>query len=611
MLNNASTVEPAAQSKNAASGTSSVWIANYAGLSHFDPATKRFRLWDRNRGLPINAASAIIVADDSSCWISTRAGLVHGTPFDDTLGLRFRTYNAADGLQSTDFSGLSRLKTRDGHFLFGTVTGLVEFDPKTLTDNQDKPPVLLTGFQVFNRDIALDTDLATITTIPLDYRENVVGFEFAALNYIRPEWNRYAYKLDGFDQEWVYCGNKHEAHYTNLDPGTYRFIVRAMNNDGVWSDKFVSVALVIAPPFWRTTWFMALVTAILIASLYVSHKLRVRHIHERNRILEEQVKERTHVVAAQRDELQKAYEHLQHAQVQLVQSEKMASLGQLTAGIAHEINNPINFISGNIEPLKRDLEDVLSLMRDYEALLHTSNDQAEIDRLRAALEKKREELQIPALLEEVAALMKGMQEGATRTSTIVRGLRNFSRLDQNALKEVDIEEGLESTIALVESRWRGRIVIQRDYDQNARRIECYPGELNQVFMNLLSNAIEAIPHSGTIRIATERQADLVKITVKDSGEGIDAVTLSRIFEPFFTTKPVGTGTGLGLSISYGIIQKHHGTIELESTPGAGTTAIVTLPVAQTTSERHPERSEGSRLEVADQVAVRDPSLRSG
>lgn len=592
MLNNASTVVPASISRHAAGGQNSVWILNYAGLVHFDPVTHRFRLWDRNRGLPINSASALLVAPDSSCWISTRSGLVHAVPFDDTLGLRFRTYNAADGLQSTDFTGLSCLTSRDGHFFFGSVSGLVEFDPGALTDNQDKAPVRLTGFQVFNRPFALDTDLATIQTIPLDYRDNVITFEFAALNYVRPGWNRYAYKLEGFDNEWVYCGNKHEANYTNLDPGTYRFIVRATNNDGVWSDKFVSVALVIAPPFWRTTWFAAVVFCVILLSLYSGYRWRIRTIEARNRQLESQVAARTKEVAAQRDELQKAYEELKQAEVQLVQSEKMASLGQLTAGIAHEINNPINFISGNIEPLKRDLDDLLALLDTYEGLLKADASPEEIEQMRKAVEAKRQEIQLPSLLAEVRMLMNGMQEGATRTSTIVRGLRNFSRLDQNALKEADIEEGIESTIALLASRWRGRITIERLFDPAARQIECYPGELNQVFMNLLSNAIEAIANTGTIRISTERQGDSVRIIVKDSGEGIDPAALPRIFEPFFTTKPVGAGTGLGLSISYGIVQKHHGTIEFETGSASagrsgGTRAIVTLPVTQSPGTRQP------------------------
>jgi signal transduction histidine kinase/ligand-binding sensor domain-containing protein len=603
LLNNASAIHPAAGTRSDRGAERSVWITNYAGLIHFDPQGKdgvsaKFQLWDRSRGLPTNSASAVLTGDDSSCWISTRSGLVHAFPFEDTLGLRFRTYDAADGLESTDFSSLSAIQKHDGKIMLGTVNGLIEFDPHTISDNPVKPPIVLTGFKLFNKPVSLDTDIAALSTIPLEYRDNVISFSFAALNFIRPEWNKYAHKLIGFDREWVYSGNKHEASYTNLDPGTYQFVVRGTNNDGVWSDKMISVTLVIAPPFWRTTWFSALCGVLIFASIYSGVRLRIRSIKAHNRNLEQQVRARTSEVAAQRDKLRKAYDDLKQAEVQLVQSEKMASLGQLTAGIAHEINNPINFISGNIEPLKRDLDDILSLLEEYERLLVSSSEPDAIECAREAVERKREEVQLPHLLAEVRMLMAGMAEGAARTSTIVRGLRNFSRLDQNALKLVDIEEGIESTIALLQSRWRGRISIERSYDSAMGQIECFPGELNQVFMNLLSNAIEAIPNAGTIRISTKRAGDLATIVIQDSGEGIDAAVLTRIFEPFFTTKPVGSGTGLGLSISYGIVQKHHGTIEFESAPASGTRAIVTIPVVQPASTDEVRNTpQSSRLPV--------------
>lgn len=270
-------------------------------------------------------------------------------------------------------------------------------------------------------------------------------------------------------------------------------------------------------------------------------------------------------------------DNLKDAQSQLIQSEKMASLGQLTAGVAHEINNPINFVSANIKPLKDDLADLIKCIRLYKQTVKEKGLENEFEEV----EKFNAQTDIEYVLTEVNDLLKGIEEGASRTSEIVKGLRNFSRIDQHDVKKANLNEGVESTLTLLHSTYRDRIEIIKEYG-NIPEIECFPGQLNQVFMNLLSNAVQAIKGEGKIFIKTFTRENNVIISIKDTGPGMTEEIKSKIFDPFFTTKEVGKGTGLGLSISYGIIEKHNGKMEVFSSPGEGAEFIITLPLLQKT-----------------------------
>ena len=274
-----------------------------------------------------------------------------------------------------------------------------------------------------------------------------------------------------------------------------------------------------------------------------------------NANLEQRVEERTAQLAASNDDLAAALGELRQAQVQLVQSEKMASLGRLVAGVAHEINNPVSFISTSVAPLRRRLERVAA---------------AAPAELRQALEEA----------EEIVSIMA---RGAERTAAIVQDLRSFSRLGEATRKPVDLGEGIDTSLRLLESRWRDRITVHRDYGQ-VPQVECDPGQLNQVFMNVLANACDAVAEggnvSGNIWISTRLDGDGVEVAIRDDGPGIAPEVLGRIFDPFFTTKDVGGGTGLGLAISHGIVAAHGGRIDVESTPGVGTTVRIRLPIVQ-------------------------------
>lgn len=306
-------------------------------------------------------------------------------------------------------------------------------------------------------------------------------------------------------------------------------------------------------------------------------------VREQNIVLEAKVTERTEALQQTNQVLENALSDLKNTQTQLVNSEKMASLGQLTAGIAHEINNPINFVTSNIIPLRRDLQDLMTLLDAYGAL-HQSDQDREIQLQQ--IKRLEKELDFDFLKEEIGILLTGMEEGAKRTAEIVKGLRIFSRLDESDLKKVNINEGIDSTLILLNSSMGGKIDLLRNFDPDAY-IECFPGKMNQVIMNITNNAIQAIlenenaVHRGEIEITTKSETDLVRISIRDNGPGMSEETKSKIFDPFFTTKQVGHGTGLGLSIVYSIIEAHNGKIEVESTPGIGTTFHILLPKQHT------------------------------
>lgn len=277
------------------------------------------------------------------------------------------------------------------------------------------------------------------------------------------------------------------------------------------------------------------------------------------------------------EELQTAYEDLQEAQTQLVHSEKMSSLGQLTAGVAHEINNPVNFIYGGIQALQLSLKDLLDLTSKYQAFYHT-NDQNTKLKVSDEIRELQEEIELDELKDDIIQMMNDIKIGAERTAEIVRGLRNFSRLDETSLQVADIHEGIDSTLVILSAQLKNGVQVNKKYCNDLMPVQCYPGQLNQVYMNILSNAVQAMDEDGgEITITTSKTQDSIRISFKDNGPGIPEAKQQKIFDPFYTTKEIGKGTGLGLSITYGIIEKHKGNISVKSKVGQGAEFIITLP----------------------------------
>ncbi len=280
------------------------------------------------------------------------------------------------------------------------------------------------------------------------------------------------------------------------------------------------------------------------------------------------------LIKANRD-LKEVNSKLSDAQSKLIQSEKLASIGQLAAGVAHEINNPIGFIFSNFGTLEQYLEDLFQMLDAYEQAEASVSDSAALARIRSL----KADLDIDYLKEDIPNLMRESRDGIQRVRKIVQDLKDFSRVDaRQEWESVDLHAGIDSTLNIVNNEIKYKADVVKHYGA-LPEVQCLPSELNQVFMNLLVNAAHAITaERGTITISTGVEGPNVWVEVADTGAGIAQENLKRIFDPFFTTKPVGRGTGLGLSLAYGIVQKHGGRMEVSSELGVGTRFRITIPI---------------------------------
>lgn len=335
------------------------------------------------------------------------------------------------------------------------------------------------------------------------------------------------------------------------------------------------------------TWHELYVSPVRDAAGYLTHVLGIKTDVTKRREAEIKIAEQTRTLKASQQALEeqsralrKTNEMLRENQTQLVHSEKMASLGQLAAGIAHEINNPIGFIRSNLATLTEYTEAFKALFAAFGRLTEAART-GDVELGQSALDEieqlqRKEDLRF--MLDDVDLLLAESLNGAERVKEIVQNLKSFARIDEAEIKEADVNEGLRATIRMLWNELKYKCTVHERL-QPLPPIRCFPGQLNQVFMNLLVNAAQAIPEHGEITVETEATDTDIVIRISDTGVGIPPENLPRLFNPFFTTKPVGKGTGLGLAISYGIIKKHKGRIDVTSEVGRGTTFTVCLPLA--------------------------------
>jgi signal transduction histidine kinase len=295
-------------------------------------------------------------------------------------------------------------------------------------------------------------------------------------------------------------------------------------------------------------------------------------IEDLSRGLEDKVRVRTEQLRTANEELRSAYRDLQATQLQLIQREKMASMGQLVAGVAHELNNPIGFISSNVATLADFVQRLRGMLETYQETALPEIDRSRVD-------ARRQELKVDYALKYLDPMISGIREGAERTRKIVGDLRVFARTPDDVWQPVDLHEELDSSLTLLNHLLKDRIAVVRKYG-TLGPVECVRSQIDQVFLNVLANAAQAIPRMGTITIETRREGSMAVIDIADTGPGMAPETLRRVFDPFFTTKPVGEGTGLGLSISYEIVTKHGGEIRAQSPPAGGAVFTIRLPVAR-------------------------------
>jgi ligand-binding sensor domain-containing protein/signal transduction histidine kinase len=541
-----------------------LWIGTSGGgLCRYDYNSKSFSTPGRTRQNPWNAVFSIREDNSGNLWLGTDKGLSCYFPEKN----EFVNYDENDGLQGNHFAtgfkdqGCS-FKGKDGILYFGGDNGLTYFDPAQIHPNKYIPPVVITQFKIFDK---LQPGKNEDSEIVLNYDQNFFSFEFAALNFTNTSKNQYAYQLEGFDPNWIKSGSRRYAGYTNLGPGTYTFKVKGSNNDGVWNDKGISIKVIILPPWWRTWWAYVIYALLLIAGVLAFDRYQKRRV-----ILAEREKAHKKELA-QAKEIEKAYHELKTTQAQLIQSEKMASLGELTAGIAHEIQNPLNFVN-NFSEVNRELI-------------------GEIKEERVKDKNERDEKLEDELLNNIDQNLEKISHHGKRADAIVKGMLQHSSASGGQKELTDINALADEYLRLSYHGLRAKdkefnTIMKTDFDETIGKINIIPQDIGRVLLNLYNNAFYAVSekkkqqpngYEPTISVTTKKINNKVEITVKDNGNGIPKKVLDKIFQPFFTTKPTGVGTGLGLSLSYDIVKAHGGELKVETKEGEGSEFIIQLP----------------------------------
>ncbi len=542
-----------------------IWFTSYGGgLSRLDVAAGSFRHFGVADGLANVDAYQAIFDNDGLLWIPTNSGLFSF----DRKQERFQRYGVEYGLQSLEFNGGSVAKSASGELFFGGVNGFNAFFPSQLRSNAVPPDVAITDFLLFNErvlpgpDSPLETGIADAKEIRLRHDQNAPTFRFAALHFKRPESNQVRYRLEPLQPQWIDAHDIHEASYTNLEPGEYTFRVIAANSDGVWNEEGASLKVVVLPPWWRTWWAYLLYACALTGSVFgVDRTQRARIARRQREKLQEQELEHA-------KEIETAYNQLQQTKEQLVQQEKLASLGSLTAGIAHEIKNPLNFVN-NFAEVNAELADELE-----EAIA-----KGDIDGARA-------------VLSDLRGNATQIAKHGKRADSIVRSMMQHARGETTEREVVAVNEFLEEYVNLAWHGMRARdhgftAEVVRRFAPDAGSVSVQPQEVGRVVLNLLNNAFHAVQekaefagpaYAPAVTVTSRREGGHVEIRVADNGNGIPPHLREKIFEPFFTTKATGEGTGLGLSLSHEIVtQGHGGSLTVGEAPGGGAEFTIRLP----------------------------------
>jgi signal transduction histidine kinase/ligand-binding sensor domain-containing protein len=550
-----------------------VWLGTWqGGLARYDVNNKKIKIYTRDDGLPSMSVQAILPHTKSnSLWLSTFEGLSRFDVKTET----FNNFSLADGIQGLLFADGGALITKDGHYVFGGNNGVTIFKPEEIGKVSTPPRVMLTDFKLFNKSVlpgegtVLKKPIFETEQFTLKHDQNNISFEFIAIHYSNPSKNKYAYKLENYDNEWLEVGSLHTAFYPNLPPGDYVFRVKAANDQGVWNEKGVSVKITVLPPWWKTLWaYLGYALLFGVAVFFMDRYFR-------HRVLEKEREKNRNRELEQAKEIQKAYSNLEQAhealkatQNQLVQSEKMASLGELTAGIAHEIQNPLNFVN-NFSEVNKELADEL-----IEAA-----EKGDLDEIRQ-------------LADSIRLNEERIRAHGKRADSIVKSMLMHSRSNSGQKEPVDLNALVDEYVRLSYHGMRAKdkefnVALDTTYDDKLGKVNVIQQEIGRVILNLVNNAFYAVSEmkkrSGAgfepkVSITTRVYDNGVEIIVMDNGTGIPESIKEKIMQPFFTTKPTGEGTGLGLSLSYDIIKAHGGEIKLETPGDGGTRFIVRLPV---------------------------------
>ncbi len=589
-----------------------LWVGQL-GLYLFDYKLNKFSLYTNKGGLSNEFIRGITQDKHGKLWISSNNGIVRFNPDDYSV----KKFNVMDGLQGLEYEPNAYMKANDGEMFFGGTKGLNTFDPDKIKSNRFIPPVYITNFQIFNKEIIpgekgspLKNDISVTNKINLAYNQSSISFDFAALNYVTSENNQYAYKLEGFDENWVASSSQRKAMYTNLDPGQYVFHVKASNNDGVWNNKGASVTIVITPPFWETWWFEILTLVIIVGGAYSYYRHRIDSIKEQRANLEKQVKERTAEVVHKAEELQGVNEEL-HAQSEEL-SKQAHDLKRLNTELEKQKEQELEkaVAQGKFEIASEVLHDIGNAMVGFGSHLHRINRTLEQNNLEtmknlALFLKGKQEVIASVLGEDKAAALISITEGISKTqinnqeeiSTAINELLNIITHIQEILniqsqfvrghegvherKPVNLIHLLDNCKSMLFASFEKKeIQFSINIEPGSYIIKGDHTKLMQVLLNILKNSIDAIDIDSVekkICMSMKSIGTSIALVVVDNGQGFDEETGLKFFERGFTTKE--GSTGLGLYNCRSIVESHAGSLEIKSEgPGMGaiTTIIFTL-----------------------------------
>ena len=565
-----------------------IWLTSSLGITRIKNGV--VENIDFRSGLPDNAIFNFLPDNEGYVWLTSNIGLIRAKKqeLNDYLGnkidqIDWKVYDEGDGMINRQCVGARHTSfTPDGRLLVPSLGGLIEIDPKNITTNEILPSVVI--HQVLRDDI-VQKESQSHTFEPGNHR---YIFEYSGLSLVAPEKVEFKFKLNGYDKEWIIAKGDRKAYYTNIPSGEYTFQVIASNNDGVWNNIGDSYSFTITPFFFETAWFRILSLMALSLFIWGLINWRTSAARKRSEELETEVASRTTDLKKTNIKLGQSLENLKSTQSQLIQSEKMASLGELTAGIAHEIQNPLNFVN-NFSEVSGELIDEMNLEIE-------NGDLSEVK----------------AISSDIKQNLEKISHHGQRASSIVKGMLDHSRSSSGEKVLTDINQLADEYLRLSYHGLRAKdstfnAKYETTFDESLPKINIVPQDIGRVILNLINNAFQAtqdltgfnekkdqahkdvtdsIKQSDTsnlkglapkVVVTTKNLGNKITISVADNGPGIPDEIKDKIFQPFFTTKPTGQGTGLGLSLSYDIVKAHGGELVLTSSPGEGSTFTIQLP----------------------------------
>jgi ligand-binding sensor domain-containing protein/signal transduction histidine kinase len=540
-----------------------LWAGTDVGLYQYDELKDQLTQFNSPLfSMGIEMILNILEDDQHNLWVTTANGILKISANRE----RIQLFNADYGILSSNWNWLNNYKATDGRLFIGGSNGYHMFKPEEINVSNPAPVLNFSQLIIGSKEIIpgdggiLSAPIWKTEKINLAYNQNSFSLDFIAVNYNSSEAIKYSYQLENFDNNWNNLGTDHKASFFNVPPGRYKLHVRAINSEGTITEKVLSI--IISPPWWKTWWAYCLY-ALLIGGIILAYiQYRSKALRKENLVLENKVEHRT-------KQLQESIESLKATQTQLIQSEKMASLGELTAGIAHEIQNPLNFVN-NFSEVNTEL----------------------IDEMKEEL-KAGKTADAIALADDIKANNEKIAFHGKRADSIVKGMLQHSRSGSSQKEPTAINNLLDECLRLSFHGMRAKdksfnAKTDSSFDNSLSTINIVSQEIGRVFLNLFTNSFYSVMqkkkelgenYSPVVSASTQKEGDTVKIIVRDNGNGIPQKVIDKIFQPFFTTKPTGEGTGLGLSMSYDIITKGHGgELTVETKEGEFAQFTIILPI---------------------------------